>query len=365
MAEKKTTIKSRLAAPGQETEVKMAEVKAAPAQGMNPAQKPPEAVKPVQKPAEGVKKAQKPDDFGDIITSPFGRWWEYIKSNIVRCYGKFLLINVLDLIATAIIMGLFIVAFITLGVGATAVVVAQVGAPAYLATFAVIGALYLLYLFVLSWSHETIKVAAVLFADSEFSKKPYGTLDSILSVAGRMFRFAIVDGAIRILLLLPLLIVLGAAAYFMLPSLQSQTLFLFIMVGEVLVGIYALVVFTAYSFIAQFWRYGFLFGGLGVMDALRASWSLIQRRFMESFIFDIAAGLLYILALTPLFVIYFVLYFVMMFLMIALMLIPGGIFVALAVWMLLLGIAVALFMTLAECVWVPTHYLFWKRITEK
>lgn len=339
------------------TEKKKPEVKVAPKPELKPVQA--AEVKTVQKPE--AKAGQKPvDDFGDTITSPFSRWWGYIKPNIRRYYLKLLTINVVDFAVQILLLALFYMVLFAAGVLSSGGGLAT--SAAFIAAFLFF---YVIFLLVMNWLRETIKSIAIIFTDAEFSKQEFqGLWGSFTAIAGRMFRFVVLDILLRIIITLPLIVVV-ALIILNIGSLSTGTGFMLILVAYLLAILYCALMFTIYSFIAQFWCYGFLLGGLGVVDALKASWSLIQRRFVESFVFDIAAGLLYIVALIPLVAIYFVLYFIMLFLLIALVPIPGGAIIAVVVWLLLLGIAVALFMTLAECVWVPTHYLFWKKISGK
>ncbi|MDD5172034.1 MAG: hypothetical protein PHF60_03280 [Candidatus ainarchaeum sp.] len=303
------------------------------------------------------------DEFGDAITSPFGQWWGYIKANFAKFYLKMLAINLIDLVVKILIMVLLLA--VVMGGGIAIGSASSELASAGLTGMAIIAVVYLIYLLISNWLHYAIKFLAILFADSEFSKKPFSMWGSFTAIAGRAFRFTIVDGLIRIALLLPVILV--AVLVFLNISWPPQGASAILLMAAYFVAIlYIFVVFSMYTIVVQFWSYGFLIEGLGVVDSLKKGVSILRKKILETLIFDIAGAMLYLMAMIPLVVVYFVLYFVMMLAMIsAAALMPGMGIVMVILWVLVLGIAVVIFTSLAECAWVPTHYLFWKKISGK
>lgn len=338
MAGKKSAAKSRAAAPAKEAKV--------------------------EKPKE-----KKGDEFIDRIISPLGQWWGYIKSNIVRCYVALLSIGLFEVAA---VVGLFILAIVAVLVFVFVsqfVVLPDMDPAALMGIITIVSIiLYIAFWLFYLWLRETIQCTATVFIDSQFSGKPFGIIAAIGAIKGKVFRFLITDILLKVALVLPVIAVIVLLVTLVIPggdfpSAPPATKIIVLVVFALAI-VYLVLAFILYLFFLQFWRYGFLVGGMGVIDSLKQSISLVKRRPLETFMFDIIVILATSLLRIPLVFVYFGAYFGLFFVIIFMMISPLLGFAVELLGILLIGIVALLITSLAQCFWLPTHYLFWKRIRE-
>ncbi|NYZ74168.1 hypothetical protein H0O00_03425 [Candidatus Micrarchaeota archaeon] len=335
------------------------------------------------KPAKEAKtekpKEKKGDDFGNAITSPFGQWWDYIKANFVKCYLMLLAIGLLALVAAT---ALELISSLGGTIALPLLESTNLSDLSSIALLAGIILVFLLFSVFTIWLSKSISMTSVAFINSEFARQPFGIWAAANAIRGKVFRFLVVNFCIEFVIALPLIIVvvllLGVSLYMstmtvgaslytgaMTPVVGMLALIVLMLV-TIAVVLYYLAALVIYSFITQFWQYGFIVQGLGVVDALKQSFALVRKRPLECLIFDIALIIISLIAMIPAITVSFGVYFAMIFLNILVMLLPFPFNVlAMSLVSLVISVIILVFTTIAECVWLPTHYLFWKGISGK
>lgn len=325
-----------------------------------------EPAKPAKEKPKEEAKAPK-DDFTDSITSPFKQWWAYIKANFKKCYLTLLTIALIALIAetaldlvSSLAFNMMLPMFPPLDFSDLSVITLFAGG---------ILALLLFGLFA-KWLVYSISMTSIVFINSEFTKQPFGIWSAANAIRGKIFRFLVITYGIMLVIALPLILVvvlllLTTSAMDTMPV-AGAAAFMFLLLLTMAAVVYYFVALFIFSFITQFWGYGFILEGLGVVDSLKRSVALVRKRFFECLIFDIALGVITLIAAIPAMMVSFGVYFVVLFATVFLVLLPLPFYlVATSLLSLVVMAIVLVFATIASCISQPTQYLFWKKISGK
>jgi hypothetical protein len=335
-------------------------------------------------PIKRIEKAEqsqerKPDIFDPIIDS-FRQWLDYIRPNLVRYYTGILKINLASLFATwalliAIIAVVVVIAFalgiLVIGTGG----ISAGNSPALLLPILVIVAIIIIILAILALQlvQTTIESTSIVFTDAEFNDKDFSIMGTSGRIAGRILRYILVNAAIWIAILIPVIILAIALAAWgggmISASSADGTGFLSgllaVMAFVMLVILYYFIAAMVYYFLTQFWIFGFLVDGKGVIESLRASVSIIRKRPLEVIGFDILFIVGMLVFSIPLIIFNFIAYIPMTLLDTAARLsyniILWGIYLSAVI---VQSILIVFFTSFVQVFTTPAHYLFWKRIKE-
>jgi len=307
------------------------------------------------------KGADETDDFAEIITRPVVGAWDFLKTGCLPAYLSLLKLNlvrnVLYFLSLAVLFG------ILLGI---VLALAGYAAASPLVFWSAMLILMLAGFVLILWMVQTFESAAYLLIAQKIAAKPYSMMSALGSARGPTLRYAFLDLGLRLLVMIPGLLLLllpfgvqmgtGSSA-FLAPGL-ALAYFTFL--------IYYFFANLIYEFLVQFWRYGFLFEGLGVVASLKRSYSLIRSRPIETFVFNLVYVVAFIAFSIPSFVFGIVAYFVLLIVQLASLMALGmwGYVVYFAV-ALLLAIAGIVFSSIMETACRPLHYLFWKGVTDR
>ncbi|MBD3210442.1 hypothetical protein GF318_03605 [Candidatus Micrarchaeota archaeon] len=315
----------------------------------------------------------------DFVLAPFRKWFAFIKTNHVRYYLQLLKINLAAAVMYFIPMTVFLVllAGSIIALAGTNSLLDFSGMEALLANSAILLAVLAggLALFIIAeWLSKSVKLSAVVFTDSEFSKQKFSIWGTFQKIRGKVFWYLIADMLIRILLFLPgflvLVLVLGGGGLLLFPGGQGSgaailALVLGLLTGYLLLIVYMFIVNLLYSFLAQFWTYGFLLEGKGVIDSLKESLGIVKRRFLETAAFYILLAILSVVFAAPLLLFNFLANFSIR--IINLLIQTGQLWaiIVLVIAVLVQVVVAVVLSTLVEWFRLPAHYLYWKRAKQK
>lgn len=336
---------------------------------------------PKEKPPEKSGK----QDFFDFILAPFQAWWGFIQTNYKIYYTQLLKIALIELVAGWVLFILFAMVgaglflLLTAGGGMSGLDTLDLSAFTRTAIIGmvVLGLFVLIALVITGWIQTTIGLTAILFTDMQLSNRsePFSIRSAFQAIQGKVLKYVLLEWVLLFILILPglLLFVLplisGGAAGLLAPSREAAGMgalagiFGFLAAIFLFIG-YAVLVFNLYRFFAQFWKYGFLLGNLGVMEALKTSFSMVKRKWLEVIAFDLFWLFGIILFSVPLSIYGF-------FAQIGLRFISFGAGLAPALWIvylvvLLVHVVIATILTtIVQVFSLPTHYLFWKKLAEE
>ncbi len=296
---------------------------------------------------------------GDLVLGPITEWWGYIKvkSNYQKHYLGFLKITAVAL-GTALVLAL-VLGGILFGAAALAGVLLKnllILVPFILfATIAYIAVM---------WVACSFKLTNVLFTDAQLSGKPFGLMASFNRIKIPVLKYLLTKGAILFVLLLPVLVLLGIS----LASMLSGNAILVIagvvslVFVYILFIIYAILVGVVFQFVTQFWVYGFLLEGKGIVESLKASYRLARSKILETAVFDIISHFISMALSIPFLIFYFVAYFGFMLLQLTFLVMPLAGMVMVGVALLVAAVIAMLLITIVELYNVPSHYLYWKKL---
>jgi hypothetical protein len=308
-----------------------------------------------------AKKPEETDDFAEIISQPVSGAWDFLQTGYPSVYLSLLKLN----LARNSLYFISIVALFGISFG---IVLAF---PGYATGSPLIfwGAMLFIMLAgfaLILWMVQTFESAAYILIAQKFAKKPYSMIGALKSASGPTLKYSFLDLLLRLLVLVPGLLL------FLLPfGLQMATGMSAILAPGLVFAYIAFLVYyffanMAYEFLVQFWRYGFLMEGLGVVASLKRALALIRSRPIETFVFDLVYLVVSLIFSIPSFVFGVVAYFVLMFVqlvsLMALGMLGYAVYIAVA---LLLSIVGIVFSSMMEAACRPLHYLFWKGIVEK
>jgi hypothetical protein len=188
---------------------------------------------------------------------------------------------------------------------------------------------------------------------------------SFSQIKGKVFRYVLLDILIRILISLPALAIIA------IPVLSSISLakaspasflvmFYGLMFAYMLAFFYVMAALLLYSFFTQFWVYGFLLDGLGVMDSLKQSFRMVRARPLDILISDLVMMVLSWIASVPMMAFYMMAYVALIFLEVLFILMPLAGLGLLLIGGLACVLASIFFTVLVEMLQVPMLYLLWK-----
>ena len=323
--------------------------------------------------AEETKKPSRTEDFADYITEPLKRWYSYIKDNALSYYCQLLKISLLSTFVSLALLLLFGLVFggIVMAVGGVGVLSGVLDSLGTAVAFVIFGLFLVAALFITVWIRSSISLTAIVFTDTVFRKRGFSIIEAFNAIKGRVFRFLVLRWAILFILMLPLLLLFGFIAYQWTTAEGSQdpgaviaALVLQLLFAITIGVLYYILVAILYTFLLQFWTYGFLVGGLSVVEAFKQSIRIIKRRFLEVLAFDIIwyVGLVVFSIPATIYGVFFE-FLGRVFLAFVEFLVPFGwvlIFPALLIHVL---ISVAL-STVAQTFGLPTHYLFWRKANQ-
>jgi hypothetical protein len=322
--------------------------------------------KPPQNPPAPEESARKSsgDDFFSFIEIPLKAWWPFIRSDLKGYYLSLLKLNLLRI--------LFLVLAVAAGAlalyGEFALLGDYLSAAGFWASFAVTLLVVLLLMIICSWLDRTFDSAAIALTARRVEGQGFSMRGSLWQLKGPSFRFALLDIAFRLILALPGVILLGAAVAAALSSPSGVPFPLFLpllLAAYLLFWIYMVVAGIAYIFVLQFWMFGFVMEGRGVMESFHRSVALVRSRLLETMAFDFVVMLLFIASSLPLFALWGMAYLGLILSQFLILAAPSwGLPLFLACLLLFMALAVLL-KTFSEAVWRPAHYLFWRKIAGK
>ena len=333
-------------------------------------------------------KAQSPPEttssaasFFDPIIEPFRKWVDYIRPNLVRYYAGLLKINIVSLLvgwAFVLLFAMIAIAAVFLIVGSSGISMSGlmkiIGNMTAIIVILIAGVLIFA---AMSWAKTSIDLSAVLYTDSEFNGKSFDIIGSAWSIKWKALLFIITDIAIWFVIMLPIiaavlvLIATGALAGAGLSGPSSGSgafigvmgMFLGIFLLEIAAFAYIIFMLLAFGFLAQFWRFGFLLGGMGIVESLKASVSIIKRNPLEVLVFDILWVVGFIIFSIPLFT--YAMFSNFLLDIARLITETSGKLELWAIYLLLVAVSAvitAFLSTLVQIFILPTPYLLWKRM---
>lgn len=314
-----------------------------------------------------AKQAPETDELTDKLISPLSEAWELLKGGVAPLYLSLLKLNLARNIAYYLSLALLIGILFGL-------TMASAGMPESLPPWALFAALLAIGLFagfLILWMVQTFESAAFILVRDKAEGRPYSMRAALGEASSPTFRFVFVDIGVWLLLFLPLIILAVLAAAFLMPQ---QLLLgsgandggarLILFSAYILAILYVLGASLLYTFITQFWRYGFLLQGRGVVESLKASLGLIRENPLEVVLFDLIVVAASVFASIPSYIFGFMMYFVLMFVQVIAILALGpfgfAVYFAAAIVVALLALV---FSTITDTVCRPLHYMFWRRLT--
>jgi hypothetical protein len=315
---------------------------------------------PAHAPQPAASSAGKPDAFEDAIRIPLERWWAFACAGIVQFYLRLLKLNLVRVVSqyAAIALLAALIAAAAYAIIATPVDISLPAALIGVGTAGILSCLLVL------WLIQSFENAAYLLTSSQISRSPFSIRDGLDRVKGKSLRFMLLDMSLRTLMLIPAVLVLLSPLLAAIVGGTGPTpalLPLFFLTYMFYVAYYY-ATGILYQFLTQFWRYGFLFEGLGIVASLRKSVSLLRSHFAEVLVYDLILVVLYFVATIPLMLFTAIAYFGMIFIQFAAMAMPLAGIAAYAVAFFIVALGATFLSTIAEAVWRPAHYEFWKRI---
>ncbi len=299
----------------------------------------------------------------DFITQPLNTWIEYMKENAVKYYKNLLKINLASIAA-------FVVPIIVFGAMAALLFFLLGGTkiPNMLA-MVVSGFVLLVGIILAGWASDSIEMTRILYTDAEFSGKPFNMVETAKMISGKVLRYLIADVLIWTLLMIPAAIIffLFLGGWVGLSALGTKTgssgfllALLGFLAGYMLIFVYLVAATFLHNFLLQFWKYGFLLENLGIRESLKKSISIIKRRPLEVFVFNLVSGIIAGGVLSIPLIIYGVLAQIgFNIIQLSLLLGPIG-WVIIIVAIIIHLIINTILGTIPEAFAVPTHYLVWK-----
>jgi len=321
---------------------------------------PPPPPSPAAIPAPKEPQPPKKDDFVDYISEPFGAWWSFTAANFKEYYVRLLKLNFARLFV-----------MIGLTIGLLIILIASMFAGAYLqwniAAIAAIIVLALLCILVVGWADQCFESAAFSLTEAQANRKPFSILNALNFVKGVTFRYVLVDALVRFVFCLPAIIVLAIPliALFSGSVMASTIFFMGFWVAYLFFIVYGFFANLLLNFLTQFWRYGFLFEGMGVIASLKGGVSLIKRRFPEVLVSDFIIIALILVASIPYFIFFGITWLGLFFLQMMAMAIP---LVGLAIYLIAVFIVaiIAIFLTtIVDLAWRPAQYFVWRKVSAK
>ncbi|MFH0884943.1 MAG: hypothetical protein V1861_04495 [Candidatus Micrarchaeota archaeon] len=323
---------------------------------------------PVQKPKPAAsaspvskKNPEETDDFVEIISQPVSGAWDFLQKGYPSVYISLLKLNLVrNVLYFLSIVALFAILF---GIA--------IAFPGYATTSPLIfwGALLFIMLAGLAlilWMVQSFESAAYILVAQKLVGKPYSMAGALGSASRPTFKYAFIDLLLRLIVLAPGLLL------FLLPfGIQMGTGMNAILAPGLVFAYIAFLIYyffanIVYEFLTQFWRYGFLFEGFGVIASLKRALALIRSRPIETFVFDLVYVVALLIFSIPSFVFsvvaYFVLMFVQLFSLMALGMAGYAVYIAVALILSAVGIV---FSSMMETACRPLHYLYWKGIAER
>jgi hypothetical protein len=308
-------------------------------------------------------------ELGELVISPFKAWLDYISGNYVRYYTGLLKINIVALLVDwglVLLLGLAIAGllFAMLGAPTFAGILASpaIGIKAALsalagniAMLAALAAVIIIGIFAITWLVDTVSFTSVVFTDTEFCGKGFSIGETFGGMKWTVLRYVIVNAAIWLVIALPaiaLLIMIVSA----MAGAASGVLALLLLA-------YILLAMLVFGFLTQFWRFGFLLEGKGVIESLKASVAIARKQPLGVFLFDVFWVVGMFVCMIPMLCYSFVAGIPLS--MMEKLALGSS---SLTMWgMYILASAVnaslAMFLaTLYQIFSLPTSYLFWKRI---
>jgi len=307
----------------------------------------------------------KEQSLGDLILEPFTGCLDFLGKRIAPYYTTLVKIAFVQGLAVFAIGAVFaVIAILLLGIlgGFSLLGISQgLGIAMASLPLLVAGCVLLLILVVLiSWIETTIEMTAINYTAMELEGKAgFGIIETAKRIMGRTFRYVLVNLGIVLVAMLPAALIVGAMIALGNPIAGFVGVFL-------IIG-YMVVVFVAFAFFAQFWRYGFLIDDLPVVEALKRSFKIAKARPLEVVLFDLLFIGIGIIVMIPLFIASMVVGFGLGLVQMIFSLLSIGILtIVMAVIITIVRmVANLLIFTLAQVYYTPTHYLFWKRIKER
>lgn len=333
---------------------------------------------PAQPPAPAKK------TYTEIITEPLNMWYNYITKSFARYYTGLLKIEFVSLIAQWFL--LLVLALISLGiivgmVGVNITANIRGGIMALLGNTTALVAIILLWIvgiILISWAKATLSLAMVAFTDAEFASKGFGLMEAVSRLKWKTLRYIIAEAIAFILLMLPLIIVIailvgGGALALGHANAQAASaagsgagtgLLAMLMAVPLLIVfslLYIIIVLFVFGFFAQFWIYGFVVDGKGVIESLKASYRTVRKKPLEVLGFDVLFIIGCLLFSVPV-IIYSIVASIPMNIaqLIARVGASPTLWVLYFVLVVLNTLVTILFSTIIDVFSMPSMYLFWK-----
>jgi len=308
------------------------------------------------------EKGGKKDAFEDAIRIPLENWWNFACANFREFYFWLLKLNLIRVILQFAAMGALLLLLVGIILW-TPWAGLENGLLIMLVTVGILGILGCLAVL---WLIQSFENTAYLLTRAQIKRDPFSLPGGLNAVKGKTLRFVLVDVSLRTIILLPAILIL-VVPFFVLFSVSPAALAFFplFMFAYVFYLLYFYVTGVIYQFLTQFWRYGFLIEGLGIIAALRKSVSLLRAHFFEVLIYDAILVVLYFTASIPLMIFTGITYFGLMFLQIAAIAVPLIGIILYAAAFLIAALIATFLSTITEVVWRPAHYEFWKQITSR
>jgi hypothetical protein len=303
---------------------------------------------------------EKKDAFEDSIRIPLENWWNFACANFKEFYFRLLKLNLIRVILQFAAMGALLLLLVGIILW-TPWVGLENGLLIMLLSVGVLGILGFLAVL---WLIQSFENTAYLLTRAQIKRDPFSLPGGLNAVKGKTLRFVLVDVSLRTIILLPAVLILAVPFVVIFnASAAAFAFFPLFMFAYVFYLLYFYVTGVIYQFLTQFWRYGFLIEGLGIIAALRKSVSLLRAHFFEVLVYDAILVVLYFTASIPLMIFTGITYFGLMFLQIAALAVPLVGIILYAVAFLFAALIATFLSTITEVVWRPAHYEFWKQIT--
>ena len=300
--------------------------------------------------------------FFDKVAEPFKEWSGYVGKNHIGYYLGLLKILIVAAVAGFIIFTVFAV---------ISGILASTEPGAGILVGIVLMAVGLL---AGEWIQRALKLTAIIYTDAEFSKKRFAMLDAFSKIKWPVLRYLLLEIIILLILSIPAIILFGMATMNFIEAmgstlvtdgqipLEDLTSTLASVMPLYFAGLaYEIAIIIGFAFLAQFWAYGFLIQGKGVVDSLKDGIGIVKNNAALVVVFDMVWIIGILVFAIPL-IAYNIFFNQIAYGILLLAGLGGGGIVAIGVLVFNFLITVAL-STLVTWFALPTQYLFWKKRT--
>lgn len=300
------------------------------------------------------------DEFVEYLSGPASSWWDFTRANYKGFYLRMLKLNFARFFAMAAAAASIFIIFLAVFAGGAFLKAETLPIAAAALILAILSLVFLM------WANQLFENASYLATEAQINKKPFSMISALFSLKGISMRFTLVDSLIRLALLVPALLVLGAVLYpIATNSPERGVLLISLWLAYIILLVYMYLTNLLADFILQFWRYFFLFEGRGVIASLRPAASIIRRNPAEVLMFDILILISMLVFSVPYAVFFGFTYLILVILQFFAIFIPilGILVYLLAV--VIIALAGIFFTTIIDLSWRPAQYFVWRKLIGK